>query len=89
MDLMNNNIIGYNNKCCWPWDCRMHLIRELADAEEGMEKFDADVMRLSLADAGDGIEDANFDKKTANTTTLPLAPAALLLLGPGLLWRGV
>ncbi len=26
-DLRNNNVIGYNNKCCWPMDCRMRLIK--------------------------------------------------------------
>jgi len=38
--------------------------------KEGVEKFGADAMRLSLADAGDGIEDANFDEKTANANIL-------------------
>ncbi|KAG1732130.1 hypothetical protein EDB19DRAFT_1734997 [Suillus lakei] len=28
---------------------------------EGVQKFGADTKRLSLADAGDGVEDANFD----------------------------
>ncbi|KAH0833985.1 hypothetical protein J3R83DRAFT_11219 [Lanmaoa asiatica] len=39
---------------------------------EGIEKFGADAMRLTLADAGDGIEDANFDEKTANANILRL-----------------
>jgi len=39
---------------------------------EGMKKFGADAMRLSLADAGDGVEDANFDEKTANANILQL-----------------
>lgn len=37
---------------------------------EGIEKFGADAMRLTLADAGDGVEDANFDEKTANANIL-------------------
>ncbi|KAG9311057.1 hypothetical protein JVU11DRAFT_8960 [Chiua virens] len=39
---------------------------------EGIEKFGADAMRLTLADAGDGVEDANFDEKTANANILRL-----------------
>lgn len=39
---------------------------------ESVEKFGADATRLSLADAGDGIEDANFDEKTANANILRL-----------------
>lgn len=37
---------------------------------EAVEKFGADATRLSLADAGDGVEDANFDEKTANANIL-------------------
>jgi len=36
----------------------------------GVDKFGADAMRLTLADAGDGIEDANFEEKTANANIL-------------------
>ncbi|EKM52613.1 uncharacterized protein PHACADRAFT_261160 [Phanerochaete carnosa HHB-10118-sp] len=39
---------------------------------QGIEKYGAGAMRLSLADAGDGIEDANFDEKTANANILRL-----------------
>ncbi|KIK94180.1 hypothetical protein PAXRUDRAFT_828265 [Paxillus rubicundulus Ve08.2h10] len=39
---------------------------------EGIEKFGADAMRLTLADAGDGVEDANFDEKAANANILRL-----------------
>lgn len=39
---------------------------------EGIEKFGADAMRLTLADSGDGVEDANFDEKTANANILRL-----------------
>jgi leucyl-tRNA synthetase len=37
---------------------------------ESLLKFGADATRLSLADAGDGVEDANFDEKTANANIL-------------------
>ncbi|TFK47205.1 leucyl-tRNA synthetase [Heliocybe sulcata] len=39
---------------------------------ESMEKFGADASRLALADAGDGMEDANFDEKNANANILRL-----------------
>ncbi|KAJ7058263.1 hypothetical protein C8F01DRAFT_1150205 [Mycena amicta] len=37
---------------------------------ESISKFGADATRLSLADAGDGVEDANFDEKSANANIL-------------------
>ncbi|KAJ7163222.1 hypothetical protein C8R46DRAFT_1193733 [Mycena filopes] len=37
---------------------------------EAILKFGADSTRLSLADAGDGVEDANFDEKAANANIL-------------------
>ena len=37
---------------------------------ESVEKFGADATRLALADAGDGIEDANFEEKNANANIL-------------------
>jgi leucyl-tRNA synthetase len=37
---------------------------------EAIEKFGADATRFSLADAGDGLEDANFEEKTANANIL-------------------
>lgn len=37
---------------------------------DSVEKFGADATRLALADAGDGIEDANFDEKNANANIL-------------------
>ncbi|KAN0064710.1 cytosolic leucyl tRNA synthetase [Thecaphora frezii] len=39
---------------------------------QSVEKFGADATRLSLADAGDAIEDANFEEKTANANILRL-----------------
>ncbi|KAJ3575430.1 hypothetical protein NP233_g1086 [Leucocoprinus birnbaumii] len=37
---------------------------------EAIEKFGADATRLCLADAGDGMEDANFEEKSANANIL-------------------
>jgi leucyl-tRNA synthetase len=37
---------------------------------EAIRKFGADATRLCLADAGDGVEDANFDEKSANANIL-------------------
>ncbi|KAJ7670528.1 leucine-tRNA ligase [Mycena rosella] len=37
---------------------------------EAISKFGADSTRLTLADAGDGVEDANFDEKSANANIL-------------------
>jgi leucyl-tRNA synthetase len=39
---------------------------------DSVEKFGADATRLTLADAGDGIEDANFEEKNANANILRL-----------------
>lgn len=39
---------------------------------QGVEKFGADAMRLALADAGDGIDDANFEEQQANANILRL-----------------
>ena len=39
---------------------------------DSVEKFGADATRLALADAGDGIEDANFEEKNANANILRL-----------------
>ncbi|KAH6649333.1 hypothetical protein F5144DRAFT_3189 [Chaetomium tenue] len=37
-----------------------------------VQKFGADATRIALADGGDGIDDANFEEKTANATVLKL-----------------
>ncbi|EIW76689.1 leucine-tRNA ligase [Coniophora puteana RWD-64-598 SS2] len=61
--------------------------------KESVEKFGADATRLALADAGDSVEDANFDEKTANAQILRihtllswcedmLKPEAKLRTGP-------
>jgi len=38
--------------------------------KEAIDKFGADATRLALADAGDGLEDANFEEKSANANIL-------------------
>lgn len=39
---------------------------------ESIDKFSADGMRLTLADAGDSVEDANFVESTADAAILRL-----------------
>ncbi|KAI8627983.1 leucyl-tRNA synthetase [Xylariaceae sp. FL1651] len=39
---------------------------------DSVEKYGADATRISLADGGDGIEDANFEETVANATILRL-----------------
>ncbi|ORX89488.1 leucyl-tRNA synthetase [Basidiobolus meristosporus CBS 931.73] len=39
---------------------------------DALEKFGADATRLALADAGDSVEDANFEEATANAAILRL-----------------
>jgi leucyl-tRNA synthetase len=39
---------------------------------DGVDKFGADAMRFTLAEAGDGLEDANFKEVTANAAVLRL-----------------
>ncbi|CAD7704718.1 unnamed protein product [Ostreobium quekettii] len=40
--------------------------------EQAISKFSSDAMRVGLADAGDGLDDANFEGKTANAAILRL-----------------
>ncbi|KAF1817626.1 leucyl-tRNA synthetase [Eremomyces bilateralis CBS 781.70] len=40
--------------------------------DDAVKKFGADATRIALADAGDGIEDANFDESVANANILRL-----------------
>jgi len=40
--------------------------------EEAVEKFSADATRYALADAGDSLEDANFETDVANSATMML-----------------
>ena len=38
--------------------------------QQAIERYSADGMRLNLADAGDSVEDANFDQKNADAGML-------------------
>ena len=40
--------------------------------KESIEKFGSDAVRLALADAGDTMDDANFETSTANSAILRL-----------------
>ena len=40
--------------------------------QQAIERYSADGMRLNLADAGDSVEDANFDQKNADAGMLRL-----------------
>lgn len=40
---------------------------------ESLEEYGADAMRIAMADAGDGLEDANFVQANANAEVLRLA----------------
>ena len=40
--------------------------------QESLEKYGADATRFALADAGDGLDDANFLQKTADDAILKL-----------------
>lgn len=39
---------------------------------EAVEKFGADATRVAIADAGDGLDDANFEESVANSSILKL-----------------
>jgi leucyl-tRNA synthetase len=59
---------------------------------EAVRKYGADATRLALADAGDGLEDANFEETTANSAILRLFTlmewAKEVLAGEGTLRTG-
>lgn len=40
--------------------------------KQAIEEYSSDAMRMALADAGDGLEDANFVEATANASILRL-----------------
>lgn len=40
--------------------------------DDGVKKYSADAMRFALADAGDGLDDANFEEANANAAILRL-----------------
>lgn len=84
MALFNHAAVWDDEPELWPkgYYCNGHV---LVDAEkmskskgnflmmnETIQKFGADATRLACADAGDSLEDANFDRSTADTTILTL-----------------
>jgi len=62
--------------------------------EQACEEYGADAVRVALADAGDGLDDANFEESTANAAVLRLtrelawAEEVLASLAGGQLRRG-
>lgn len=71
-------------KDCWPRSVRVngHLLLNgqkmskstgnFLTLDDAVRKFGADATRVALADAGDGMDDANFDETVANSTILRL-----------------
>ena len=51
--------------------------------EQAISEYSADAMRFAMADAGDALDDANFEHTTANGAILRLTKVSLLLF-PGL-----
>ena len=82
--LYNHTAIWDDEPECWPRSVRAngHLLLDnekmskslgnIISLAEGVEMFSADGMRLALADAGDVLEDANFNTAQANAGILRL-----------------
>ena len=43
--------------------------------QQAIQEYSADAMRIALADAGDTMDDANFDEKVGRASHLPTASA--------------
>ena len=66
-------------------NCLGNVLRKLAiigcaagnfkTLEQAIQEYSADAMRLALADAGDALDDANFEHTTANGAILRLTKA--------------
>ena len=60
----------------WPLNTKRREDEEkhgqLSHPYQRRAKVRADATRIALADGGDGIDDANFEEKTANATVLKL-----------------
>ena len=73
--------------------CRAYREGNFKTLEQAIEEYGADAMRIALADAGDTMDDANFEHNTANSAILRLtkelawigAFRAKYLLGNGFL----
>lgn len=54
------------------WHARVRIASSLTRAAQAVAEYSADAMRWALADAGDGMDDANFETTTANAAILRL-----------------
>lgn len=84
MMLYNHTAIWSNDEAKWPRGMRANGHLQLNDAkmskatgnfltaDEAIRKYGADAVRFALADAGDGLDDANFREETANNAVLRL-----------------
>ena len=82
--IYNHCALWENEEAKWPKSIRAngHLMLNSAKMSksdgnfltlsESIDKFSADGMRLTLADAGDSVEDANFVESTADAAILRL-----------------
>ncbi|OWM81701.1 hypothetical protein CDL15_Pgr007739 [Punica granatum] len=61
-----NDDLKLNNKKMSKWTGNFMTLRQ------AIEEFSADATRFSLADAGDGVDDVNFEPDTANAAILQL-----------------
>lgn len=84
MMLYNHTAIWSNDETKWPRGMRANGHLQLNDAKmskaagnfltagEAIQRYGADAVRFALADAGDGVDDANFREETANNAVLRL-----------------
>ena len=56
---------------------------------DSIKKFGADASRIAIADAGDGIEDANFEEYAANATILRLKTLIDWCEVRAMIWRPI
>ena len=84
MALFNHAAIWEDEPSLWPqgYYCNGHVMVDAEKMskskgnflmmEETIEKYSADATRFACADAGDSLDDANFDRGTADSTVLSL-----------------
>ncbi|EFJ52544.1 hypothetical protein VOLCADRAFT_103034 [Volvox carteri f. nagariensis] len=82
--LYNHTAVWASDPAKWPRAirCNGHLLLNsekmskstgnFKTLQEAIQEFSADAMRWALADAGDGLDDANFETNTANAAILRL-----------------
>ncbi|TFK84603.1 hypothetical protein K466DRAFT_567120, partial [Polyporus arcularius HHB13444] len=78
-DPTNNNVIRYNNKCCWPRDCRMRLIKH--DVNLGPAVFWN--VKQSLPRSLTAIEWEDTSSVSNRRTTRSLSPTACIYTSDG------